>query len=287
MSDPVLSLPDLIGESLVDDALFAAAYGESSDRERALMKTCIARLYDWYGPRKDSACEVARRWRGGFESVARSGPVDFALALFDETFVSPARLLAALVPAVACGVRNVLAVRVDGEGGWARPLLTAMELAGQELVADLSAEGVSSLLGDLTDTGASGAVIDLAGRPGLCAGRSRVAVHSPVYDHKAVLYQDDLETFDLEALAFIHPDIAFTAFGANVSLPDGFVRGGEEFPAFLDAVRDVAFVPADRIGDALDRARLVLGPGQEGCWVWPELHPAFYLFHHTAWTIGD
>jgi hypothetical protein len=287
MPDPVLSLPDLIGESLVDDALFAAAYGESSDQERALMKTCIARLYDWYGPRKDTAREVATRWRGGFASVDRAAPVDFALVLFDESFVSPARLLAALVPAVACGVRNVLAVRVDGKGDWARALLTAMELAGQELVADLTGEGVSALLDDLAQAGASGAVVDLTGRPGLCTERSGLAVYAPAFDREAALFLDGPETFDLDALAFIHPDTAFTAFGADVSLPDGFVRGGEDFSAFLDAVRDVAFVPADRIGDTLDRARLVFGPGQEGCWVWPELHPGFFLFHRTAWTIGD
>jgi hypothetical protein len=287
MPDPVLSLSDLIGESLVDDALFAAAYGESSDRERALMKTCIARLYDWYGPRKDTAREVAERWRGGFASVRRSAPVDFALVLFDETFVSPARLLAALVPAAACGVGNVLAVRVDGGADWARPLLTAMELAGQELVADLTGEGVSALLRDLADAGANGAVVDLVGRSGLCDGWSGVAVHAPAFDRSAALFLDGRDTFDLDALAFSHPDTAFTAFGADVPLPDGFVRGGEGFPAFLDAVKDAAFVPADRIGETLSRARLVLGPGQEGCWVWPELHPGFFLFHRTAWTIGD
>ncbi|WP_338666652.1 hypothetical protein [Pseudodesulfovibrio methanolicus] len=287
MPDPALSLPDLIGESLVDDALFAAAYEESSDRERALMKTCIARLYDWYGPRKDTACEVARRWRGGFSSVARVAPADCALVLFDDSFVSPARLLAALVPAIACGVPNVLAVRVDGRGKWPRALLTAMELAGQELVADLTGEGVFHLLDDLAGAGASVAVVDLAGRPGLRAGRSRVAVHRPAFDRSAVLFSDDREPFDLDALAFVHPDIAFTAFGADVPLPGGFVRGGADFPAFLDAVRDAAFVPSDRIGDALDRARLVFGPGQEGGWVWPELHPGFFLFHRTAWTIGD
>jgi hypothetical protein len=287
MPDPVLSLPDLIGESLVDDALFAAAYGESSDGERALMKTCIARLYDWYGPRKDTACEVARRWRGGFSSVGRAAPADVALVLFDEAFVSPARLLAALVPAIACGVQNVLAVRMDGRGDWANPLLTAMELAGQELVADLTGEGLQGVLDNLAEAGASVAVVDLAGRPGLRAGRSRVAVHRPALDRDIVLFSDDREPFDLDALAFVHPDTAFTVFGADVLLPDGFVRGGGDFPAFLDAVRDVAFVPADRIGDTLDRARLVFGPGQEGCWVWPELHPEFFLFHRTAWTIGD
>jgi hypothetical protein len=287
MPDPALSLSDLIGESLVDDALFAAAYGESSDRERALMKTCIARLYDWYGPSRETACEVARRWRGGFASVARSESVDFCVILFDGTFVSPARLLAALVPAVACGVRDILAVRVDGQGEWARPLLTAMELAGQELVADLTGEGVSDLLDTLGEAGASGVVIDLAGLDVPDTGRSRLALYRPVFDGSAAIYLNGPETFDLEALAFSYPDTVFTAFGADVPLPDGFARGGEDFSALLEGTHDAAFVPADRIGDALDRIRLVLGPGQEGCWVWPELHPGLFLYHRIAWTIGD
>ncbi|WP_272699976.1 hypothetical protein [Desulfovibrio sp. Fe33] len=287
MSDPVFSLSDLIGESQVDDSLFAEAYGLSADGERALMKTCIARLYDWYGPRKDTAGQVSTRWRGGFDSVSRFRPVDFALVLFDESFVSPARLLAALVPAIACGVGNILAVRLDGKGNWPHPLLTAMELAGQELAADLSAERVAGLLRDLAGTGATGVVLDLAGRPDVCPDMSRLAVYRPLFDCSGSIFLDGEEDFDLEALSFAQPDIAFTVFGADVPLPEGFARGGADFAAFLDDVRDVAVVPADRIDDALDKARLVLGPGQEGCWVWPDLHPGFFLFHRTAWTLGD
>ncbi|WP_207262281.1 hypothetical protein [Desulfovibrio sp. Huiquan2017] len=287
MRESELSLPDLIGESLVDDALFADAYGISTDGERALMKTCIARLYDWYGPRKDAAREVATRWRGGFDSVSRFAPVDFALVLFDGTLTSPARLLASLVPAVACGVRRILAVRLDVEEAWAPGLLTAMELAGQELVADLDRNGLAELLDRLAEAGASGAVIDLTADPAACPERAGLAVYRPVFGRNAVLFLDDDATFDLDALAFIHPDTAFTVFGADVPLPDGFTRGGDSFSAFLDAVRDVAYAPADRVGETLDRARLVLGPGQEGCWVWPELQSDFFLFHRTAWTIGD
>ena len=286
MPDPVFSLSDMIGDSLVDDALFAQAYEESTDRERALMKTCIARLYDWYGPRKDTVREDARQWRGGFASIRRSAPVDFALVLFDQTLASPARLLAGLVPAVACGVPNILAVRLDG-GDWQRPLLTAMELAGQELVADLTGDDLGGLLRELGDAGASGAVVDLAGRPGLFTGRDRLAVHSPAFGREAAVFLDGETTFDLDALALTHPDTAFTAFGANVPLPGGFRRGGEELPDFLDAVREVAYVPDNLIGRTLGRARLAMAPGQEGCWVWPELLPDFFLFHRIAWTIGD
>ncbi|WFS64082.1 hypothetical protein LF599_07960 [Pseudodesulfovibrio thermohalotolerans] len=287
MSDPVFSLSDLIGESLVDDSLFAEAYGLSADGERALMKTCIARLYDWYGPRKDAAGQVSMRWRSGMESVRRFSPVDFALVLFDGSFVAPARLLAALVPAIACGVGNVLAVRLDGQGDWPHPLLTAMELAGQELAADLSSEDVAGLLRDLAGTGASGVVIDLAGRPDVCSDLSRLAVYRPLFDCSGSIFLDREEDFDLEALSFAQPDTAFTVFGADSSLPEGFARGGTDFAAFLENLRDLAVAPANRIGDALGKARLVLGPGQEGCWVWPDLHPEFFLFHRTAWTLGD
>ncbi|EGB13484.1 hypothetical protein DND132_0267 [Pseudodesulfovibrio mercurii] len=287
MPEPELSLPDLIGESLVDDALFALAYEASTDNGRALMKTCIARLYDWYGPRKDAAREVATSWRGGFDSIRRTAPVDVALVLFDGAMTSPARLLAGLVPAIACGVRRVLAVRLDERGPWAPGLLTALELAGQELVADLDRAGLAGLFAELAAAGASVAVIDLASDPASCPERAGLAVHRPVFGRGVAVFLEDAETFDLDALVRTHPDTAFTTFGADVPLPDGFTRGGADFPAFLDAVRDVAYAPTARAGETLGRARLVLGPGQEGCWVWPELQPEFFLHHRTAWTIGD
>lgn len=287
MRNPVFSLADMISGFAVDDVLFADAYQASADGERALMKTCIARLHDWYGPRKDTAGQVGTSWRGGFDSLRRFEPVDFALVLFDEALVSPARLLAALTPAAACGVGQILAVRVGGKGAWARSLLTGMELAGQELVADMPRKRVVGLLEELAALGASGAVVDLCAERVACPEASRIACFRPFFDGAAAVFLVDEAAFDLDALAFAHPDAAFTVFGADASLPAGFVRGGDSSEAFLDAVRDVAFAPASLTGKALDRARLVLGPGQEGCWVWPGLHPEFFLFHRTAWTIGD
>ena len=49
---------------------------------------------------------------------------------------------------------------------------------------------------------------------------------------------------------------------------------------------DVAYLPAERMDAATSRARLLLGPGQEGCWFWPDLHPDHFQSHCIAWTSG-
>ncbi|MGE4194743.1 MAG: hypothetical protein AB7E51_15255 [Pseudodesulfovibrio sp.] len=287
MPKQVFSFPDSLDGFLVDDELFARAYGESADRERAWMKTCIARLYEWYGPRRDRAGRIAESWRSGLESVRAHEPVDFAVVLIGGGFASPARLLASLVPSLACGVEHVLVVRVDGEGDFPSSLLTGMELAGQELVAAMGKDDVLSLLRTLAEAGRSGAVVDLAGLDDPCPEQGRVAWYRPVLDGKAAVFMEDGATFDLEALAFSHPGSEFVLYGADVDLPAGFVRGGGGEASFLNAVTDVAYAPFALAGEALEAARLVLGPGQEGCWVWPGLHPEFFLFHRTSWTLGD
>lgn len=288
MPKQVFSFPDSLDGFLVDDELFARAYGDSADRERAWMKTCIARLYEWYGPRRDTAERAARSWRSGLESVRARSVVDFAVVLLGAGFASPARLLASVVPPLACGVERVLVARVDGEGDFPRALLTALELAGQELVADMGRDDVLSLLRDLAGSGRTGAVVDLAGLGDPCPERGRVAWHRPALDETAAVFMEDGAPFDLEALAFCHPGCEFTVYGDEADLPAGFSRGAPPDKAsFLSAVTDVAYAPPALAGEALEAARLVLGPGQEGCWIWPGLHPDFFLFHRTSWTLGD
>ena len=98
---------------------------------------------------------------------------------------------------------------------------------------------------------------------------------------------EDESTFDLDVLAFIHPDITFQVFGADVTLPDNnFSYGGSQFDDCLAAMADVAYLPSERMESAMSKARLLLGPGHEGCWFWPDLHPDLFQSHCTAWTIG-
>lgn len=282
-----------VNELIPDDDLFARAYQGISDHDRALLKTCIARLFDWYGPQKILAGDVSLRWKGGFESRQTARPVEFFVVLFDDNLMSPARLLAALVPAMASGVENILAVRVGDGAPWRKAVLTGLELAGQEFVADMTESQARRLLSELRDTGIAGSVAVLGPKAAAIQSTalkaaSRIAFWRPRFSRAAAIWMEDGATFDLEALAFVHPDIIFSVFGEETVLPaDNFSYEGNGFGDFLESIMDVAYAPANRAEECLGLSKVVLGPGQEGCWVWPDLHPEHFQFHCTAWTAGE
>ncbi|WP_319544157.1 hypothetical protein [uncultured Pseudodesulfovibrio sp.] len=290
MQKSVFEFPHLINELVVDDTLFARAYRETPARHRALIKTCIARLYDWYGGGKELGGKVACAWRGGFESIHAFQPVDFCVVLCDATLVSPARLLAGLVPALACGVSSVLVVRL-GDGAWSHSLLTALELAGQEMAVDMTTDQARQFLTDLSSSNASGLVVDLGVNAEevdvRVAVAGKVGTYTPTFDGNISVWMDESQPVDLEALAFAQPDVSCTVYGADVYLPaDNFFYDGDDIQSFLTTTGDAAFVPVSRVNDVLPKYRIVLSPGHEGCWVWPDLRPEHFHIHRTAWTIG-
>ncbi len=293
MKQPSFSFPTWINDLVPDDELFARAYADISDENRAWMKTSIARQYDWYGPRRDISGADIRHWRAGFDTKLTYDAVDFAVVLFDGSLLSPSRLLAALIPALAGGVKHVLAARVSNGEPWRKAVLTGLELAGQELVIDITDVQARQLFTELRETNRPGAVTVLGPKAAVIKtseiqSASRISFWRPRFSRSAAVWMEDKDTFDLEVLAFTHPDIVFSVFGAEPPLPaDNFSYEGENFDEFLNAIMDVAYLPAERTDLALRKAKLVLGPGQEGCWIWPNLHPEHFQFHSTAWTIGD
>ncbi|CCH47560.1 hypothetical protein [Pseudodesulfovibrio piezophilus] len=292
MKHTSFSFPDWINDFIPADELFAQAYDGIADTQRAWMKTAIARLFDWYGPRKDTSGHVTRIWDAGFKTRTAYEVVDFAVVLFDGSLQSPARLLAALVPALAGGVKNVLAIRVSAQPPWREALLTGLELAGQELVVDMTDVQVRRLFNELRDSNHTGAVTVLGPKAAVIKSSelqaaSRLSFWRPRFSRAATVWMDKTAPFDLETLAFIHPDIIFSVFGAECEMPtDNFSYEGADFGDCLNALIDVAYLPDARLPDALNRAKLILGPGQEGCWIWPDLHPEHFQFHTTAWTLG-
>lgn len=293
MKQMAFSFPSWLNDFVPDDELFARAYADISDQNRAWLKTGIARLYDYYGPRKDIGGSDFRSWRSGFDTMKTYDAVDFAVVLFDNSLLSPARLMAALVPALAGGVKNVLAARVGDAGPWRKAVLTGLELAGQELVVDINDVQARQLFNELRESGSTGSVMVLGPRAAVIKtnelqAASRISFYRPRFNRSATIWMDDEHTFDLETLAFIHPDIVFSVFGAEPVLPaDNFSYEGDQFLDCINAITDVAYLPSDRVVSGLPKAKVVLGPGQEGCWVWPDLHPEHFQFHRTAWTTGD
>ena len=287
MRKTVFAFPDGINEFLVADTLFARAYQETPDQKRGLLKTCIVRLYEWYGPGRLASGQTASSWRSGFDSVLRFAPVDYCVVLLDGSLRSPSRLLAGVVPPLACGVEQVLVARMGADTAWEQPLLTGLELAGQELVADMDAGRVKTLLAELAESGADGAVVDLTADGRLRPETGGPAWFRPMQLCCADVWMDGEKPFDLDALAFCQPDLDITVHGGAGELPPGnFLPGTNDLEHVLANLTEVAYLPFDLVGKGLDRASLVLGPGQEGGWIWPELLPEFFQKHRIALTTG-
>ncbi|UZP68393.1 hypothetical protein N1030_05290 [Desulfovibrio mangrovi] len=279
--------PDWLEACLVQDDVFGDAYEAAMPERRAWLKTAIARLHVLYGASGMTWGRSEKQWRQGFVSVAESRPVDWTVFLLAGDYSSGPRSVAALMPALFAGVPHVLVARVaDVEAPWADPVLAGFELAGQEAVVSLPQDRITSLLADMKGKG-SGRVVVLGAVPAAitetvlafaAANAAQIACWvEPSPATLVVADGGDSEELDEGLLSWAHPDLACIRLDEERL---ALLREGEaELPFASDTQGPVlAFAgSSDCIDVVPDFIPLMIGPGQEGCWVWPELEPGFFM----------
>ncbi len=268
----------------VADAAFAAAYARVSDRHRSLIKTGLAGVYAACG----GPMPVNRRESVGLGHdlglTRLDAPLDFAVVVCGRSFASPARLAAAVIPALCARVPEVAAVRVGNR--WPRPLLVALELCGVETACQVGSRSLPGLWDALAARG-HGAVVFLDGvsPPADVAG---LRLFSARVRGRAGIFPGPDAAFDREALAFAHPDLAFGVHGAADAPAEGpFQAAPGSLAAAGGLGYDAVYVGRDRLEQALDVAPLVLGPGRETFWLWPGLSPEAFRRRRVAAVVDD
>lgn len=266
--EAVFPLPEQV---LLADKAFARAYDQVGERGRALLKTAIAELYALHPPLDRTGSTAGK-------------PLDYALILVGPGFASPVRLLAALLPALTAGVDNVLVV-LAGRGRTRHSLLAACELAGQDRMASLTRRQSRNLTDELSRSAMRGAVVLLglpreqyesvgssrAARAAEEAGGEYRLVVPPEVD-SLCLYQDREDLFDRDALEFAHPGTIFRVFGPARGVESGrFLPLDGDFETFLSQPHIAACGQKDRLEAMSEKFGLVLGPGREWCWAWPDI----------------
>ena len=283
-------IPAWAMEACLDDSCFAAAYEAVSPERRALMKTAIARLHAWHSPLPAPRWSCERRWQQGFFSRESVEPMQVCLLLFDAYFASPAKLLAALMPALSSGVGTVLAVRTTVEGDLPCPpeVLAALELAGQENVVELLPEKARALFSELARNDVTCAALTF-GRtrelvpPGFADGAAR-RIWNPEFGDELSVWLEGEDDVDLAALSFAHPQAKIIVYGAERELPRGLFQHQEgDFASFLSRLPRAAYAPDKLLNEVSSSAALALGPGHEACWIWPALCPDFFLARRLTW----
>jgi len=256
--------PSWVDGRIVADDAFAQAYAAVSDRQRAWLKTTIARHQALYGfPECDAGSARFSLRQGGAVSV-HSRPADWCIAVLGKNYASGPRLLAATLPALLSGVRAVCVVRIGADDSWPAAVLTACELAGIELVADMTPDAAVSLIQEVHARGRGRVMLlgnhEQVGSVGqICAAADIAAWREP---HISCLAADSAA--DKDVLRWAHP--------------------GVDVVEATSASAARALVAAAQKTDICRHAIVHLGTGQEGLFYWPQLSRAFFTEQSVSFT---
>ena len=249
-------LPARLEAHGIDDTVFEHAYEAVGAENRAALKHGIAVLHAYWGEREASRLRT-RVFRQGFCVEEEDAPAPYALLVCSAAYAHPARLLAALMPAVLAGVPLILPCFVpEAEGAErhlsaqvvaaglspakgvlfgdepanylpAAPLLAALELSGVEGAYALAEEDPLEALEYLRDS----------------RGRGRVLLLGPVAAADALLVR--AARLGVPCMTFLDEPLHRDE-EADLASPDS----SGPFPA---------------LDEALDRL-----------WIWPELSPDWF-----------
>ena len=285
-------VPERLLRRMVAEAAFDEAYATVSDDRRAWLKTCIAFLCSRYGESRTTSETHVLRHSSGFTCRTGVAPFGWGVLFLGHGAVSAPSVLAALLPLRLAGIREVVVVRVGEKGGdgiWPAPLLTGLELVGQEAVLDLTLREARFLLDSLCEGEGRGTALFLgSGREveslaGRCASVPGVFCWRGVPPEEIGVWNDP-SCFDLDVLAWAHPKARLRVWEEDRA---DRREASQRFEAFLGQGCALLCVPSGKIEAALDRAEVVIGPGGEGCWVWPGLSPDLFRSRRTAWLYDD
>ncbi|CAM2057801.1 conserved hypothetical protein [Desulfovibrionales bacterium] len=302
----MVAIPEWFFDAVPTDVVLGQAYESVPPRLRSWLKLTIARLHTWHSVGHGLETDTYRSWRQGFVSLEHEVPCVWTVLILDADFYSPVRLLAALLPALVAGVKTVLVVRlqhpwaqnITGGQDWPSALLVAMELAGQELLSNCTVQQIKTLIVGFAREYSSGTVVALGEIPrrlvrsmGSClADNSELAYWMPQCPRSIGLWCENGQTWDWEALTFVHPDMIFIVGGTpHVLPPPGFSIIAAPWSEFLRHNYQVLCLPVDRIETAwnfyFDQALppVVLGPGHEACFFWPDGRLSLFRRRSGAW----
>jgi len=257
--------PEWLDAFVVDDEQFGTAYDAVADNRRAWLKTTIARLHVLHGTPQVMWGRQENHWRQGHISIAETRPVDWTVVVVDSQYASGVRLLAAAMMPLLSGVENILVV-FAGDTPIAPEVLAALELAGIEMAVHVGVEKTSALMEELAGGQSAGCILALGNAAREVVRHVDGGVYGiSIWQEPAFTGIGVLENVavDRDLLTWAHPDLSIVDVTENE----------------LSALSAVAAVccEADCVDTIPDTVPVSLGAGQEGCWVWPQLQPQWFM----------
>jgi len=252
----------------VSDQAFARAYDATGDRGRAVIKTALAALFEARQPGRPHSRAVAEGFHSRLTHTEQLVARPWFLLIIAPDVRSPAQVAAAVMPALTLRI-PVFAVRASTRAPWPPAVLAAFELAGVEQVFAPPKEHFTQFLKG--QDGQDGFVACLGGRSFWEGVRGLFPLercaHWLAAPESAGLYRDPNTHWNDEILRFAHAGLRFVEYGPKSQLPG-------ETPWAI-------FAPAAK---APPSAKLVLEPGREALWDWPDMPESLFFSRRLIYS---
>ena len=277
-------IPARLRSKLLSEQCFSEAYEKVSARQRAWLKSCIAALH--LTVRESSGVKtIVRNCIHGFDLIRKDQPYAWAVLAIDAD-TSPSQALAALLPMIYGRIPEIVVASSPAQT-LPPALITAFELAGQENILLLDENSFNSFKGGFPPK--CGLWVDLRSGSDSCFAQpefGQMTLWRPKMKRRLGLWSDKT-AWDFAAVmlsAGLWPVEIWGSPGSD--LPDGnFIRRQGPFTSFLRQNYGAVYVPQGRVPLAQEVFDLVLQPGCEGCWLWPELRQG--IFARVGYSLGS
>ncbi len=272
-------LPDWVEDARVDDDLRADAYETSPPYRRALLKTGMALAHAQFGATGDVARTLRHDVHAGFLLGLSSRPADWCMIFFGPGHRAAARMTAACVLPRLCGVRQVHAVCLEGLPS--AEAMLSFELSGVEDVYSLDARMARAFAKGLPGAGRLLFLNDGAGTPLPVTPAMLQNIRSWQEGPPPALFLRDPHAFDRDDLAFAQGAAPFID---DERAADAIYLSKENAVAAFRDGSPTGLSTAN--GGELPPEALLLTPGCEGFWTYPDLKPDFFTCFARAYALA-
>ncbi len=261
----------------IEDDARAMAYERASVEQRQMLKTAIA-YHALQGESPSTVSCVLEYKAKGFWQRTHCAPAPTLFILCGEEYVSPARLVASIMPALLAGVGQCIFIHVSNGKQTSPSLLVALELLGlEEAYALPSMEQAKEFMQHLATSFEhihNQRLLLLHQDQSLAALRHSVqALHIPYFEDKSPPYifvAPTIEQSMLDNIAFAQPD------AVQVAKPFDFAHAyyGVERPSQKPLAQSITQ------GTALYQQHYT--QNMEACWHMSGLDKSFFLNHYVV-----
>ncbi|MBT8764040.1 hypothetical protein KFV02_08865 [Desulfohalobiaceae bacterium Ax17] len=282
-----MQLDNWLERFALDDQVLGQAYEQLGALKRSWLKKLIANLYNYYGREEVQEKVVSLAQGQGLKSYVQITPWNRLVCVIDNQFKAANKVLAAIMPAIMTGTKEILAIVENWEENEPpEQILVGLELMGVESIMAMSRENILNFIQESENNNALNGLFYLGPKQILSQALGQKKGYffwAPRQIKLAGLVLDASKEWNIDVLGWANPELEFIVLGDRKgNWPQNFRQFTGDKESFWSKDFDVLFA-SEKEFVKNKQISLGFGPGQESSWIWPDLDKALFYQRRVFW----